>query len=335
MTSKEKIIQSAEKLLKAGKIDRAIREYQKLLSEDPDDMRTKLKIADLFAKKKDNATALKTYREVAEAYAKENFHLKSIAVYKTILKLNPTLVQVNEKLGELYFQVGLDHDAINQFYIVAAYYDSKGMVKEALEIRRKIVQIDPSNTTSRIRLAELMQADGAPDQSLHEYEKTAEILASKKDREGLIEVYEKILYFKPDNIPMLKELCQIYFERREFKKALKRIEGTPPAVRKNPEILEISCEALLEERQVDAARRGFRDLFALLVEAKDSNRLPRVWARIRQEFSDDLDYLKELEDLQKEAGIVVEQVTPKYRQDFEKTQMVDLAKLEETLKGKK
>lgn len=332
--SKEKIIEAAEKFLKAGKFDKAIKEYQKLVSADPADVRAKLKIAEIYARKKETPTAVKIYREVADAYAQENFHLKAIAVYKTILKLAPTLVEINEKLGDLYHQVGLDNDAINQLYIVATFYDSKGMLKEALAVRQKIVTIDPSNTTGRIRLAELMQADGKTDESLREYERAAELLTSKKDRDGLIEVYEKMLYFRPDNIGMLGKLCRIYFEKKEFKKALRRIESSPAEIKKNINIVELWAEALLEDRQVDAARRKFKELYSMSIEGKEAERSAKIYGRVLQEFGDDQDYLNDLEEIRKSAGLEHRETGPKFRQDFEKTDMVDLNKINESAKKK-
>jgi len=325
--SKEKIIEQAEKLIQSGKFDRAIKEYQKILAEDPSDMRAKLKLADIYARKKEIPTAIKVYREIADEYAEENFHLKAIAVYKTILKLAPTMIEINEKLGDLYHRVGLDNDAINQYYIVASFYDNKGMVKEAMEIRKKIIQIDPSNTTGRIRLAELMQADGKTEESVREYEKVEEILTAKKDRDGLIEVYEKMLYYRPENWEMLAKLCRIYFEKREFKKALRRIESAPAAVKKNLEVNELWAEALLEDRQVDASRKKFKELYSLSLEAKDAERSARIYSRALQEFSDDQDYLNELEEIRKGVGVEHTPTQPKYRQDFEKTEMVDLSKM--------
>jgi tetratricopeptide (TPR) repeat protein len=330
--SKEKIIEAAEKLLKAGKYDKAIKEFQKLLAEDPSDMRAKLKVADIYARAKDIPNALKTYREVADQYASDNFHLKAIAVYKTVLKLSPTMIEVNEKLGELYHKVGLDTDALNQFYIVATYYDNKGMVKEAMEIRKKIVSVDPSNTTGRIRLAELMQAEGQTDESIREYERAAELLTSKRDRDGLVEVFEKMLYYRPDNLDMLIKLCRIYFEKREFKKALRKIDTCPPEVKKNLEVNEIWAEALLEDRQVDASRRKFKELYAMALERRDSERSARIYSRILQEFGDDQDYLHDLEEIRKNVGLEIKQVAPRFRQDFEKTEMVDLNKLDEQKK---
>ncbi len=332
--SKEKVIEQAEKLIKAGKFDKAIKEYQKLVDEDPADMRAKLKVGDLHAKKKDIPLAIKTYREVADNYAQENFHLKAIAVYKTILKLSPTLIEINEKLGDLYHRVGLDSDAVNQYYIVATAYDSKGMVKEAMEIRKKLVQIDPSNITGRIRLAELMQADGQTEESIQEYEKTAEILVAKKDRDGLIEIYEKMLYFKPDDVDMLMKLCKIYFEKREFKRALKKIESSSSEIKKRLDIAELWAEALLEDRQVDAARRKFKDIYSTSLEEKETERAARIHSRILQEFSDDQDYLNDLEEIRRNTGVSHASSRPKFRQDFEKTEVIDLSKMDEMLKKK-
>ncbi len=332
--SKERIIGQAEKYLQSGKYDRAIKEFEKLLAEDPSDMRAKLKIADIHAKKKDIPAAIRVYREVADQYAADNFHLKAIAVYKTILKLAPTLIEINEQLGNLYHKVGLDNDALNQYYIVTNYYDNKGLLKEALEVRRKIIAIDPSNTTGRIRLAELMQADGKTEESIREYEHAAKVLTDRRDRDGLIEVYEKMLYFKPDNFEMLVRLCRIYLEKRDYKKILRKMESASPAAKKNLDVQELWAEALLEERQVDAARRRFKELYALALETKDAERSARVYSRILQEFSDDQDYLAELEEIRKGAGAEVSAVAPKYRQDFEKTEMVDLGKMDEMLKKK-
>ena len=196
-----------------------------------------------------------------------------------------------------------------------------------MEIRKKIIQIDPSNTTGRIRLAELMQADGKTEESVREYEKVEEILTAKKDRDGLIEVYEKMLYYRPENWEMLAKLCRIYFEKREFKKALRRIESAQAAVKKNLEVNELWAEALLEDRQVDASRKKFKELYSLSLEAKDAERSARIYSRALQEFSDDQDYLNELEEIRKGVGVEHTPTQPKYRQDFEKTEMVDLSKM--------
>ena len=334
--SKESIIQQAEKYLQAGKYDKAIKEYQRLLAEDPSDMRAKLKLGDIYARKKEIPVAIATYREVALEYEKDSFHLKAIAVYKTILKLSPTLVEINEKLADLYHQVGLDQDAMNQYHIVLSVYDAKGRAKEVLEIRKKIASMNPENTSARIRLAESYQANGNVEEALQEYEQVAHLLETRQEWDSLIEVYEKMLYYRPQNTDRLAKLCRIYFEKRDFKKALRRIDASPLEVKNDPVITELWAEALLEDRQTDASRRKFKDLYASLLESGETESSVRIYSRILQEFSDDDDYLKEVEEIRTSAGLEPSQkpVTPQHRQDFERTEMIDLSKMEEMMKKK-
>ncbi len=321
---KDKLISQAEKFVQEGKLDKAIKEYEKVVAGDSHDTRTKLKLADLFSRQKQTPKAVAVYREVGEQYMQDNFSLKAIAVYKTILKMSPTLIDINEKLGDLYRQIGLTADAINQYYIVAGSYDNKGLTRESMEIRQKIVELDPSNTTGRIRLAELMQAEGKTDDSYREYERVAEFMKNKKDRDGLAEVYEKMLHYRPENKKMLDELCKIYFAKRDFKKVLKKIESSPVALKDDLEIALLWAEALLEDRQIDMARKKFRVVFSNAVEAKKTELVAMIKSRLLQEFSDDEDYLREIEDISRQSPQPPPTVAPHHRQDFEKTEMVDL-----------
>lgn len=321
---REKIVTEAERLVREGKLDKAIKEYEKLLLQEPADLRTKLKIADLYTRKKEVGKAVKCYREVADIYIQEKFPLKAIAVLKTILKLSLTSTDINEKLGDLYHEVGLDSEATSQYYIVASYYDNKGMTKEAMVVRQKIVEIDPSNTTGRIRLAELFQAEGKPDESYQEYERVAKILESKKDREKLVEIYEKMLHYRPENKEMLQELCRAYFVKRDFKRVLKKIEQSPAKLRDDLDMGVLWCEALLEDRQMDAARKKFRILFSNALEAGKLELVSMLKSRILQEFSDDQEYLKEIGEMERQSNTKAAEAQPKYRQDFEKTEMFDL-----------
>ncbi len=328
MSLKAHIVAQTEKLFRAGKYDRAVKEYEKLLSQNPSNMRVKLKLAETHLRGKNMTTALRLFREVADEYTRDQFYLKAIALYKTILKHAPMLIEVNEILGDLYQKVGLDPDALKQYHIVANFYDSKGLTQESAGIRRKIVEADPTNAAGRIRLAEVLQASGKAKESLQEYEKAVRILEEKKETAGLMEILEKILYFRSADRAMLEQLCQIYFKKRDFKRALKRIEGAPSDVRKQASILELWSEALLEERQTDAARKKFMELYQASLEADDAERSARVYSRILQEFSDDRDYLKEVEVLRQKAGsdktVVKTLIQPKFRQDFEKTEIIDL-----------
>ena len=106
-----KVLEAAQKFLAKGQYDKAIVEYQKLVKEDPSDVRTWLKIGDLFTRKGSRAEACETYLRVAKQYAEQGFFLKAVAVYKQILKLDPSRLDVSLALADMYEQLQLVSDA--------------------------------------------------------------------------------------------------------------------------------------------------------------------------------------------------------------------------------
>ena len=122
MANKNKILSAAQKHIQKGNYDRAIRELKKLTDEDPKDVRTLLKIGDLYTKKGAMDEAIQVYQQVAEFYSEQGFFLKAVAVYKTVMKHVPTHLDVANKLAELYEHLGLVQEAMGQ-YRGDFYYD--------------------------------------------------------------------------------------------------------------------------------------------------------------------------------------------------------------------
>src|SRR5262245_66563119 len=99
-------MEAAQKFVERGQTDKAIKEYLKVVQEDPKDVRVWLKVGDLYAKKGSKQEATETYLKVASFYSEQGFYLKAVAVYKQILKLEPRLVEGNIRLAEVYRQLG-------------------------------------------------------------------------------------------------------------------------------------------------------------------------------------------------------------------------------------
>src|SRR6476469_4340755 len=125
---------AARKFVEKNQIDKAVKEYLRIVSEDPKDVRVWLKIGDLYAKKGAKQDATDTYLKVARFYHEQGFFLKAVAVYKQILKL-----------AELYRQLGLMSDAMQHYESVAAHFHREGNTREALETVKKLVDLDPEN----------------------------------------------------------------------------------------------------------------------------------------------------------------------------------------------
>ena len=153
--NKEKVMDAARKFVDKGQIDKAVKEYLRIVHEDPKDVRVWLKIGDLHVKRGSKQDATEVYLKVARVYDEQGFSEKAIAVFKQVLKIDPHLVDVNLKLAELYRQRGMLADAMQHFEAVAGHFHREGNTKEALATVRQLVELDPENVATRIKLAEL------------------------------------------------------------------------------------------------------------------------------------------------------------------------------------
>src|SRR5205807_8170719 len=84
---KNKVIESATKLISKGSFDKAIKEYQRVLEVDPDDVRVLQKLAELYQKMNRNAEAADCFEKVAKTCSAQGFYLKAVALYKQVLKV--------------------------------------------------------------------------------------------------------------------------------------------------------------------------------------------------------------------------------------------------------
>lgn len=292
--NKEKLLEQAKILADQGKLDRAVQEYTKILHMDPKDLRLKLRIAELYVKLKKMNDAIQAYQEVANSYCEDAFYLKAVTVYKNILRLNPSLLDVNRKLAELYERMGLVTDAVHQYQIVANMLEQKGMDPDLLDVRRKVVGIAPDVPMHRVRLAEAYQLCGQEDDALNEYEILVKQLIPTGTPEQLIELYEKILAHRPDNLEMVRALCVTYIKIGEWKKALKRMEVSHNLVLQDPELLTQMAESYARQNQMATAAEKYRDLADLYVARQEMDQAIKAYAASVVYVPEEEEHVKEL-----------------------------------------
>src|SRR5262245_22814405 len=217
---REKILQAAQKYVDKKKYDRAIAEYQRIVQEDPNDARTLLKIGDLQARLQAYPEAIATYDRVGQYYSSQGFALKAIAVYKQIRELikkhAPDLADryghIVPKLAEIYNQLGLTSDALAAYDEVATRLQRAGRDREAIDVFRKMVALDPSNPLPHLRLAEACCRVQSLDEAIDLFWRAAELLLGLGRREDALKVVERILHFRMDT-RFARVAAELYLER--------------------------------------------------------------------------------------------------------------------------
>jgi|HubBroStandDraft_6_1064221.scaffolds.fasta_scaffold00272_7 pilus assembly protein FimV len=196
--NKQKVLSAAEKYVQQGKMQNAIAEYEKVLKADPKDLTVTNTVGDLYSRLGEVDKATESFKIVGDAYATQGFTVKAIAMYKKISKLKPSLESVL-KLAELYTQQGLFNDARAQYLQVAEEFLKSGELENAVRIFQKILEMDPENTTMRVRLAEVYVRLGKKNDAWQIFSAAAETLRAKGSLPAAEEVLQRMLTLDPGN----------------------------------------------------------------------------------------------------------------------------------------
>jgi len=222
--NRNKVLDAARKHQSRGQYDKAIAQYKKLVEADKRDVRSLLKIGDLYVRKGDRGSAIDTYRSVADHYAQQGFFLKAIAVFKQILKLDPSRLDAQVQLGEMYEQLQLISDAMSVFEDVSNGFMRAGDTDEALRMLGKMVELDPEHIPVRIKYAEALSRAGRTQAAADEFEQGAQLLKDQGRLDDYIKVAERLLYHRSNDVRVAKDLAQTYIERRDPKRALAKLQ---------------------------------------------------------------------------------------------------------------
>ena len=287
--NKEKVMDAARKFVDKGQIDKAVKEYLRIVHEDPKDVRVWLKIGDLYAKKGAKQDAIETYLKVARFYHDQGFFLKAVAVYKQILKLDPRLVDVILKLAELYRQLGLMSDAMQHFESVAAHFHREGNTKEALATVKKLVDLDPENIATRIKLAELYSKESLVDDAASEFSVACEQLRRQGRQDDFLKVAERLLWHKPDNQALNRELAGLYLRRNDPRRALQKLQACFKADPRDVETLGLLAQAFQALEQKAKTVSVLKELARIHGENKHRDLAGDVFRKILELIPSDAD----------------------------------------------
>lgn len=202
---REQVLQTAEKYVARGKIEPAIREYRKILAEHPDDINTLNRVGDLYARIHRNDEAINFFTQIADRYTEDGFFVKAIAIYKKIIKLDPTRLEIYEKLAELYHRQGLVNEARTQYQVLADYYQKHDDAASAIIIYQKMVELEPDNPTYHVKLADIYRQEKLVGQALGEYRTIAEVMLSHGRAQEAAQVYERALDVDSSDLEFIED----------------------------------------------------------------------------------------------------------------------------------
>src|ERR1044071_7824626 len=293
---KAKAIRAAEKYLASGKIPSAIQEYTRIVEHDAGDYNALNTLGDLYARMETRAEAAACYRRVAEHYREQGFTLKAVAMYKKLTRHAPEDQQTALALASLYEQQGLLVDARQHYLIASEPLNRAGQSREALDVLRRIADLDPSNTEVRLRLAQSFANENLPDLAAEAYTEAGARLAARKEFEPALDAFNRALALRPASHAALHGMLSAHAALGTAADAAEVLER---AVAERPGDLEVRAMPPRAHARPDAAHPTAASTHELVSRAPSSFMLLFDVARLylRQGAPDDaarlLDYVSE------------------------------------------
>lgn len=301
-TEKSKILEAAQQFTIRGQIQKAIEEWKKLLTNTPNDANIYNTIGDLCLKNQPSNNisedAFSYYVKAAEVFESSGFALKAIAVYKKILKIDPSRKEIYLRLGDLNCERGLIGNAREDYLFAAKLYTQGGFVKEALGVYRKIADLDPSNLAVRTKIAEIFLKEGLKREAIEEYNKVAVAHLKAGERGKAEDIYKLILKLEPNNVSAIAEIGRFHLESGHVEEAIGYGKNAFELSPDSPEVLSLLVDSYNKARMYDEAEAlvtrilksnpdqlSYRDTLAsILLNKGDTQRASNEYLAIGKEY---------------------------------------------------
>ena len=314
-----------------GKIPQAIAEYQKVVKSDPGDVLTLNTIGDLYLRLGRIQDANRAFVQVAEAYTRNNFLLKAIAVNKKILNADPQNPEINQTLARLYAKQGLSVDARNQYLRVAEICTREGKLQESLDAYEKAVAMDPANSAVQIKLAEIYLTEGLRDKAqvyfagagraqakagnhaaaANSFRRALELnpidietvrgfLESStriSDLAPVVEQLKRALSIVPDSVELREMLGQAHLGAGDLKSAALAFEMTVALDESRYGHFFEVAKALMDAGDLDAAAACLDPVFPKLISRRETDRAAACYEQILEKDSGNIPALHRLGDI--------------------------------------
>jgi len=249
--SRDKILKEAEKLVQKGKLDGAIRQYEKLLKANPNDVTIINRVGDLYGKVGQVDKAIELYERIAEFFVQDGFLKKAIAVLKKINRMAPQRLDIFERLAELYVELSLMGEAKTQYQILADWYSKHGDRENALRVQKKLAEVDPGNHVVQLRLADMLMEAGEHEEALQVFSQLVHVLLDRGKIDEAEKLVHHVLDLKPPKAGFMAPVCAELLESGKKGRAQDLVEMGLALSPDDPELKSLKVRLSVEGDNLD------------------------------------------------------------------------------------
>jgi pilus assembly protein FimV len=269
---RNKIAKVAQKYAKKGKLEEAIAEYQKLLTENSVDVSVRSTVGDLYVRTNQKEKAIEEFQKIASHYEERGLYSQSIAVYKKINNLNPSDIKMGMKLADLYCNQGFLTEAKREYQRIANDLKESNRVKEAVRLYEKLLELDEGDVQCRLTLAQLYKEEKLFDQAVEEFNKVAEFKMQNNELKEAEEILNLAKDLKKDHSRTTANIIDLLKRADKNKEALGLINQILEKDKENVGALNLLGHFYFEEKDYKKAE----DVYSKIVSLQPKDVEPRI-----------------------------------------------------------
>ena len=217
----KKTLAEARRAAAKDQLDRAIDGYRTVLQHAPDNVQLLMELAELLAGKGNRHEAVDTLLTAAEILSGRGQLKTAVGLYRRVLQLNALLVTAYVRLFEIFKALGMGKEARLFMYGAISIFQKAGFPEDLRNMLERIIEIDADDEQIRLALAETNLKLKRTDVAILHFEASLPLLRKKGLDDLFIRAAEHIIYYRPDNLGLCRELASLYLGRLEGAKAEK------------------------------------------------------------------------------------------------------------------
>ncbi|MBC8017542.1 MAG: tetratricopeptide repeat protein, partial [Verrucomicrobia bacterium] len=137
---------------------------------------------------------------------------KAIKAYEQVMVLEPSALNLRQRLAELLLKVGRTDDARAEFETIGKKYTSDGFYLKAIAVYKKLQGLFPGDIPITLTLASLNEKHGLVANALAEYKRVYDFYEKSSNTEDALKMLEKMQNVDPQNINIKLKLAEAYFQ---------------------------------------------------------------------------------------------------------------------------
>ena len=267
-----KVMELAEKHVRAGRLEDAIAEYRKLLEGEALDLSINNTIGDLYVQLNQPDRAVAAFKVAAGDYESRGQYSQALAIYKKISKFKPDDADAALKMGEMYERQDFAAEAKAEYLRAAARLKREKKIKELIALYERLVKLDRQDPKLKLELADLYVQNRMLNEALETLNDVAEdwIAAEKYEEAGRLLVQAREL---KESFPRtVANLMEIFRKRGKRKEALSLVEDAVKRDKANLELWGLLGGLHLEDQNFKKAE----DIFDRIATEKPADVNARV-----------------------------------------------------------